>query len=971
MVSSELAHSLSPSKPRVKDKENFMRRDVCCVAFLLAALFLAPRVSVAQGSIAGVVKDTTGAMMPGVTVEASSPALIEKTRSVVTDGAGQYRIVDLPPGMDQVTFTLTGFRTLVRPDIQLQGTFAAQVNADLQVGALEETLTVTGASPTVDVINNQTTVVLDRDVLDSIPTTARNLPMRAALIPGSSVSFITLGQYAMTIHGSSFQDTQLAVDGMRINTLCGQGQYSGFYLNDAAAQEITYTTGAESAEIGSGGMRINVTPKDGGNRFAGTFFAHGATGPLQADNRSEEVKRFITRPPGINYEYQINPSFGGPIKRDAIWFYLSGRYNGYERFAAGAVRADGTPVGTHPMQGNHSFITRVTWQATQANKFRLYLDKQYNGEDYNNVSATISPEAAQQAFGGGWTPQVKWTSTPTSRLLLDAGITLYTLPYGVAYQDSVGPRDLPHFEQSTQRLTVATTNPYTSWTDNWGTAASASYVTGAHAIKTGMTFGWGTNSTTRSAHAEIQQLTFNNNTPLSVTVRNTPYSVVQKVNADFGLYAQDAWTMKRLTLNYGGRFDHFNSEVPRHYSDPTPWVPVVRDFAAIKNVPNWNDWAIRLAGSYDLFGTGKTALKVNASKYVAAEAASYAANFNPMAGDTDARAWTDLDGNRTILDANGNIQYNEVAPGRSNFGLLTGSNRPDPNLKRGYNWEYSVAVQHELMSKVSVTAGYYRRRFGNLRVNDNLNISPTIHYNPFNIVGPSDPRFPTGGGESITMYSLNQSALGTPSDTLVTFSTLNNNIYNGVDFGANARFGRGFFFAGITTERTETLNCDGSTGATTTRDNPNGLRFCDNVPPFRTQFKGSAAYTMPLDVQVSGSFRSTPGSSVSANYPVTSAIAGRTIYGNVGGTQSITVNLLEPNTLFLDRVNQMDARVGKTFRFGRFQAQGFVDIFNVLNAGTVTSVNTTYGANPATRTWMNPTALLTGRTIRFGTQWEF
>jgi hypothetical protein len=939
-----------------------MRRAVCCVAALFAVL-LVPGAVLAQGSIAGVVRDTSGGLMPGVSVEAASPALIEKSRSVVTDGVGQYRIIDLPPGIYQVTFTLTGFRTVIRQDIQIQGTFAAQVNADLQVGALEETLTVTGASPTVDVINNQTQVVLDRDVLDSIPTTARNLPMRAALIPGSSVTFVTLGQYAMTIHGSSFQDTQLAVDGMRINTLCGQGQYSGFYLNDAAAQEITYTTGAESAEIGSGGMRINVTPKDGGNRFSGTFFAHGATGPLQADNRSEEVKRFITQPPGIDYEYQINPSFGGPVMRDRIWFYLSGRYNSYQRFAAGAVFPDGSPVGTKPMQGNHSFITRLTWQATQANKFRLYLDKQYNGEDYNNVSALISPEAAQQAFGGGYTPQVKWTSTPTSRLLLDAGIAVYDLSYEVAYQDSVGPLDLPHVEQSTQRLTVATTNPYTSATDNWGTTASASYVTGAHAIKTGMTFGWGTNSSERSAHAQIQQLTFNNNNPLSVTVRNTPYSVVQKLKADFGLYVQDAWTMKRLTLNYGGRFDHFNSYVPRHYSDPTPWVPVVRDFAAIENVPNWNDWAIRLAGSYDLFGTGKTALKANISKYVASEAASYAANFNPMAGDTESRAWNDADGNRTILDANGNIQFNEVAPGRANFGLLTGSNRPDPDLKRGYNWETSVSVQHELMPRVSVTAGYYRRKFGNLRVNDNLNISPTTDYNPFTIIGPSDPRFPTNPGQ-ITMYSLNANKLGTPADTLVTFSTLNNNIYNGVEFGTTARFSRGLFFAGVTTERSETLNCD-------VRDNPNSNRFCDNVPPFRTQFKGSASYTLPYDVQLSGSFFSRPGSSISANYPVTSAIAGRTIFGNVGGTQSITVNLIEPNTLFNDRINQLDARVGKSFRFGRFRAQGFVDIFNLMNAGTVTSVSTTYGSNPATRTWMNPLTMLTGRTIRFGTQWEF
>ena len=956
-----------------------MRRVLPCLVLLSAAVFFMPSASSAQASIAGVVKDTTGALLPGVTVEASSPALIEKIRSVVTDNAGQYRILDLVPGTYQVTFTLTGFRTLVRTDIQLQGAFAAQVNVDLQVGAVEETLTVTGQSPTVDVINNRSTFVADRDVLDAIPTTARNLPMRAALIPGSAVSFVTLGQYSMTIHGSQFQDTSLAVDGMRINTLCGQGQYSGFYLNDAAAQEITYMTGAESAEVSSGGMRINVVPKDGGNRFSGSFFAQGASGPLQADNRSDDVKKYITVPPGIDYEYQINPSFGGPVKRDGLWFYLTGRYNGYQRFLPGAVFPDGSPVPTTPMQGNHSIVTRLTWQATPANKFRLYLDRQYNGEHYNNVgntftgttlTAIVAPEAAQDAFGGGWTPQVKWTGTPSSKLLLDAGWTLYDLPYEVAYQPEVKPRDLPNFEQTTSRLTVATTNPYTSWTKNWGTAASAAYVTGSHAFKSGMTFGWGTNSTTRAANGQIQQLNFNGGRPISVVVRNTPYTAQQKVKADLGSFVQDQWTMKRLTLNYGGRFDHFNSQVPAQYSDPVTWVPFVRDFKAIENVPSWNDWAIRLAGAYDLFGTGKTALKANASKYVASEAASYASGFNPMASATETRAWTDLDGNRSIFDANGNIQYNEVSAGAANFGQATGTSRPDPDLARGYNWEYSVSLQHEIIPKVSVTAGYYRRKFYNLWINDNLNLSPS-DWNEFKIIGPSDPRFPSGGGEAITMYSVNDNKLGSATDTFVTFSTANTNIYNGFEVSANARFGKGFMFAGLTTERNETLNCDGSTTGTNARDNPNALRFCGNIPPFRSLFKGSASYTLPYDIQLSGSFSAKPGPSVRADYTVTSAIAGRTIYGSVTRTPTISINLIEPNTLFLDYQNQLDARVAKTFRLGRFRAQGYVDFFNVFNRGTITSVNTTYGPDPATRVWMNPTAILTGRTIRFGTQWDF
>ena len=362
----------------------------------------------------------------------------------------------------QVTFTLTGFRTVVRQDIQLQGNFTAQVNADLQIGALEETLTVTGVSPTVDVINNQSSVVLDRDVLDAIPTTARNLPMRAALIPGSSVTFVTLGQYTMTIHGSSFDDTTLAVDGMRINTLCGQGQYSGFYLNDAAAQEITYITGAESAEVSSGGMRINVVPE--GRRQPVRRAASSRRAPpdrCRPTTGSDEVKQFITVPPGIDYEYQINPSFGGPI--DARQALVLPQLPVQRLPAVPAGRRIRRRLACadqpHARQLQPRHPGHLAGDAGQQVP-RLPGPSVQRRAIQQPERPSISPEAAQAAFGGGWTPQVKWSSTPTSRLLLDAGITLYTLPYGVAYQKEVGPLDLPNFEQSTSKLTVATTNPY-------------------------------------------------------------------------------------------------------------------------------------------------------------------------------------------------------------------------------------------------------------------------------------------------------------------------------------------------------------------------------------------------------------------------------------------------------------------------------------------------------------------------------
>ena len=983
-----------------------MRKTLVVGLFAVATLFLFPLAARAQGSIAGSIKDPSGAVLPGVTVEASSDALIEKVRTVVTDSSGNYRIVDLPPGTYSVTFTLTGFKTVRREGIVIQGVFTAPVSEQMQVGSLEETITVSGASPTVDVSNNTSQFVVDRDILDQIPTPIRNTPARALLLPGTTVTPFVLGQYSMSVRGSNTADMVIAIDGLRVNNLCGSGQYSGFYMNDAAIEEVTFTSGAESAEMQNGGLRINSTPKDGGNKFSGTFFAYGAGSGMQADNRTDAMKSgpAAIPQPGIAYLWQINPSIGGPIMRDKLWFYFTYKYEDNKTYVPSSSFADGSRA-FRQAQGNYSAVTRLTWQASQRDKIRFYLDRQFNGEDYNgfNTLPTTTPEASTDAYGIGWVPQLKWTQTTTSKLLLEAGLSYYTQYYEQQCRDEVGPRDLPVLEQTTNRLTGAcgsTIPPYTSWTKSYSGGASASYITGSHAFKAGLTTQWGTNSRTFDSRAQINTLVTNAGLlgvpatasmpvpctrlpcPLAVLVENTPAEAVQKVKSDLGFFVQDAWTMNRLTLNLGARFDHFNAEVPAQSSPAPIWpsitnlpgatAPTPRDFAAIPNVPNWNDWSIRLAGAYDLFGTGKTALKVNASKYIAAAAAGYAANFNPMtycgscAGAT--RLWFDFDGNRSILDAAGNIQFNEVFGGTSNFAQIT--NVVDPDLKRGYNWEYSTAVQHEVMDRVSMTAGFYRRNFYNLDVTDNLNLALT-DWSPFGITTPTDSRLPASG-EPITMYSLNTNKLNVATQNLRTFSDINTSVYNGFEVSANMRREKLLLFGGITTERKATTECDGSnTAATTARDNPNGLRFCDNVPPFRTTYKLSGTYQLPWQFQLSGSLIATPGPSVAANYPVTAAIAGRPVLGSTGGATSINVNLIEPNTVFLDYKKQLDLRLARNFRFGTRRVQGFADIFNLMNAGTVLRVNETYGSDPATNAWMTPLTIMDGRYLRFGVQMSF
>ncbi|MBY0494714.1 MAG: carboxypeptidase regulatory-like domain-containing protein [Cyanobacteria bacterium] len=959
-----------------------MRKTLVVSLFALATIVLLPLAARAQGSIAGSVKDPSGAVLPGVTVEASSDALIEKVRTVVTDSAGNYRIVDLPPGNYVVTFTLTGFKTIRREGILIQGTFSAPVSEQLQVGTLEETITVSG-TPTVDVSNNTAQFVVDRDILDQIPTPIRNTPARALLLPGTTVTPFVLGQYSMSVHGSNTADMVIAIDGMRVNNLCGSGQYSGFYMNDAAIEEVTFTTGAESAEMQNGGLRINSTPKDGGNKFSGTFFAYGAGSGLQADNRTDAMKSGPTAipQPGIAYTWQVNPSIGGPIKRDKLWFYFTYKYEDFKNYVPSSSFADGSRA-FRQSQGNYSAVTRLTYQASSKDKIRFYLDRQFNGEDYNgfNTLPTTSPEASTDAYGIGWVPQVKWTQTTTNKLLLEAGLSYYTQFYEQSCRPTVGPRDLPRLEQSTNRLLVACGNtipPYESWTKSYSGGASASYVTGSHAFKTGVTWQWGTNSRTFSSNAQINTLVTNAGLlglpasatnpvpclslpcPIAVAVSNGPSTLAQKVNRDIGVFAQDTWTLDRLTLNVGGRYDHFNASVPAQSAAAGNWIQA-RNFPEIPNVPNWSDFSVRLAGAYDVFGTGKTAIKANASQYIAAAAAGFAQTFNPMNYSTQTRAWIDFDGNKSILDAAGNIQFNEVIGGTSNFGQIT--SRPDPNLRRGYNWEYAVSVQHQLMERVSVTGGYYRRNFYNLDVTDNLNLA-VGDWTSFGLTGPTDPRLPRSG-ERITMYTLNPTKVGVATDNLRTFSGANSSVYNGFELSANMRREKLLLFGGVTTERRATITCD-------ERDNPNSLRFCDSTPPFRTTYKLNAAYQLPYEFQLSGSFIATPGPSVNANYTVTAALAGQAIIGSTAGGTTISVNLAEPNTIFLNYKKQLDLRLGRNFRFGTRRIQAFADIFNVLNAGTVLRVNETYGANPAANAWMTPLTIMDGRYVRFGIQMSF
>jgi hypothetical protein len=963
-----------------------MRRAVGALAAVCAAALLAPAPLLAQerASIVGVVQDATGAVMPGVTVEAASPALIEQVRTAVTDSNGRYAIIDLRPGTYTVTFTLPGFKVIKRDGIVLEGAFSAQVNAALSVGAMEETVTVTGESPIVDTQSTQNQAVLNRSVLDVLPA-ARTMQGGAALVPG--VSFYSQGFVStMSIHGSATADQHIFFDGMNIGqNLTGTGsQGNGVTVNELAQTELVYDAGSQSAENPLGGVRMDSIPREGGNSFSGVWRTLGSRGSFQNDNITNELKPFISVNTKLDYSYDTNAVFGGPLKKNKLWFLVAqrvSRTNNLIAFPNGVL--PGFPNGTQVESGGfivpHETV-RLTAQVTPKHKVVWAFYKSQAGTQRfdigcaagsNNTVACTAPEASYSLPQPlQYASQVKWTSPLSSRLLLEVGQSLAVQTFNFTYQPENGPLDIQRRNASTGlRTTASNTAPYHYFSQIWNTVANISYVTGSHNMKFGLNHQAGYQTSQIEPHGDTSLLNYTNNasgvaTPASATLLSTPFTRQENLNANIGIFAQDKWTLNRLTATYGARYDYFNAGTPAQSAVAGRFISAAADaarkaIAPVRCLPCWNDWTIRAGASYDLFGSGKTALKFSVGKFLGQQALGLATNTNPLAGQNDTRAWTDRDSNNTIFDAAGNVQFNELGvTANNNFGIPgIGGTQFDPALPRPTNWEESISVQHQLTPRMSVTAGYYHRTFQHIQYTKNTLIDPVADYQAFQIPGPSNGSLPGGGGGSITVYNLNAAKRGVVNSVL-TFSDNNSRVYNGVEFSVNARLSHGgFIFGGITTERTATNDCGDLNNS-----NPNNLRFCGKTPPFQPLYKASAGYTVPWDIQLSGTFQARPGISIGSTYTFNSAQAGFAITG--GGTLSVTV--VDPTSQYYDYVKTLDARVAKAIRLSKRRLQVFMEVFNLPNTSTILTVNETVGP-----LYFNPQAITQGRRLQFGGQFDW
>ncbi|MBI4521475.1 MAG: TonB-dependent receptor [Gemmatimonadetes bacterium] len=976
------------------------------IVFAAAWAVALPTAAYAQASVTGLVRDSSGGVLPGVTVEAASPALIEKVRAVVTDSSGRYRIVDLPPGAYSVTFTLPGFAIVRREGVELSGNFSATVNADLRVGSIEETITVTGETPVVDLQSAGQRSTMDKDVITAIPS-ARLYHSIVALVPG----VVTSGTQDVggvdgpvfklfTIHGGRGNEGQITVDGMSVGAALN-GAGVSYYVSDIGnSAEVAINLSA--GETDRGGPVMNVVPRTGGNTYSGTFFATGASGGMQSSNFDQAIKDAGLRSPNeLDQIWDVNGALGGPLVRDRFWFYWTGRHQGNRKFVTGMFNNlnAGDPTkwtyepGDRARDGGtwKTSSLRLTLQATARNKFNIFWDEQSvcsAGCNELGGTATTSPEAHQptEAYPSR-VQQVTWTSPTTNRLLLEAGYGNYLARWG-GQERPANNRDLiPVLEQG-GFIPNLSYRSQLSWSRHWnGThnwRASASYVTGAHSLKVGYVGQFLVLETTNFRQNQRLRYRFNNGTPNQLTMYGDHAATTINHTKAAGIYVQEQWTRHRLTLQGGLRYDRAWSDFPQMQVGPELYIPNAFTIPAASGVEGFNDITMRAAGTYDLFGTGKTALKVNVGKYLEAAQNSVrytATNARNRVVTSTTRNWTDANGN-FVPDCNllNPAAQDTRASGGDSCGAwsdqLFGSQLPetnyDPAIISGWNvrpndWQFGVGVQHEVVPRVSVEVSYNRRWFGNFDVTDNLAVGPG-DFDTFSITAPLDPRLEDGGGQVIgNLYNIKPAKFGV-ADNLVTAASKygdRTEYWHGFDVNVNARLQSLTVQGGTSTGRRVSDDCEIRAALPETAAlNP----YCRVVENFRSQFKGLASYLFPaIDVQVSATWQSIPGNSLAGNWVVANALIqpslGRPL---AGGAANATINVARPQTVFGERINQVDFRVAKIFRFSGRRAQVSVDLYNLTNSNAIEGYVQTFGSR-----WLTPSSVLSARFVKISGQIDF
>jgi hypothetical protein len=916
------------------------------------------------GTLSGVVRDAQGGVLPGVTVTLSGAALIGGAQSAITTDAGAYQFILLPPGLYDVNFELAGFSTFKRDQVRVQVNMTTRVDAALTVGGVQETITVSGESPVVDVSTTTTQTNIDKDLYEAIPT-GRNPWVMAGLVPGVVTGRLDVGgtegmqQYNLEAFGSADSQKSFSIDGLKTNWPGGSGgatmQYYGFEMYE----EYNMQTASCTAERDVAGIYMNMVTKSGGNRFTSDHNFYFMNDALQGDNLDDELRRRLGLAAGaqtgaagnpIDISYDWSSTIGGPLKRDKAWFFGALRRWRLDQLQIGARNPDGSQA----IDDNRieNYMGKLTYQLDANTRtsflFNRNLKNRFHRRDapylFVEDRATVLQDQPAQNF------VVQANRVLGRSAVFDVRFGRMWGVFPSRYQSEVGPNDIAirdvvrftrinaaeqNFENPNHRYQFNATLSY--FTDQVG-AGSHDFKFGFQASRERMRYN-------RDRNGDIL-LELRDGVPFQAQISNTPVRSDHRLNT-WAFFAQDQWRVNRLTVNAGVRVDGVNGFVPAQ-SSPAGTYVAQRDFAEIADVIDHPaSAAIRFGVSYDLFGDGRTALKGYYGRFFNQFGSEILETVNPNGFSQLPVAWTDSNNNMR-LDA-------------GELGAFLGFARGvfpavDPDTNRPHSDEYNLGVEHTIGRDLAVGVSYHGRTHRNgIGVLDRAR--PASAYTP-------EPRTftdPSGSAQTITIYRLLPEFAPLRDRVIANVDVLESD-YSGVQFNVQKKMSsRWQMLAGLTLQKHESFD-HGGTFTNVELNNPNSRINRDNGAVFTDipwVFTLSGSYLLPWqDIQISGKWTARDGEPLIRTFTFT---------GLTTSQVSETVRVNQRGEDRTETVNKfIDIRFSKRFRVGHSSLEGTLDVFNLLNANHVLGQNTGLGS-----TFGRPNRVLAPRIVRFGVTARF
>lgn len=896
------------------------------------------------GKITGVVTDPSGAAVPGARVEVQSPALMAP-RTVTTQAKGNYLFNLLPPGTYDVSVTRSGFKAFQRKGIVITAGFTATVNISLQVGAVNQSVTVSGATPAVDVTDAAPPTTLSATMLHNIPV-GHDPWSLVESVPGSTTSTFDVAgdngfqQASMEIHGSEANQSIYALNGLDLNWPGSNGGYAQFYINYDALQEFNVITDTTPANVGPSGVYMNMVTKSGSNKFHGDLTTSYSTAAFGATPGRPLYKGTpITTGSKMIQSLDNSVGVGGPFITNKLWWYIN--YRHYQnRLDQLAIINQNTGQPFFDTNHQWNIDTRTDYQINSKNRFSFIWI--YNAKNRffrrDEGFSFVTDQAAYYQHLAAYILEGLYTSTLTPNLLLSArfGYVQQRSPYD--YQPSVGPNSYTIQDITLSTMTGAALHheldrvPMKRYSVGM-TYFKGNFLGGSHDLDFGVEGGANPDGDAIDIINGLYAI-YNSGVPFEVRIWNTPVNYVSEFH-DTEAFITDAWTIKkRLTLNIGGRFEHWRGFNPAQSSPSTG--PFVAQFTAPRSFPEqdvveWNNFAPRASAAFDITGKGTSVLRFGYGRYYLMQGDALVAAVNQNGDSSQYYLWNGAKTSNGLPDP---AEF--LTP--ANFVSSTGGvfTHIDPNIQRPYSREISVGYQQSVWQGMAVGVTYYYRTIHNLYATRNL-ANPTSAYTPITSIG-STPIVNPYTNQPMTLYNLDSSYVGLTNNVVTTIPALNNNSYNGIEFDIKKHMShRWQLLAGFTIQKKKGTYTSG------TSDNFNDPNL--NINRANSYlgldstyvFKLSGTYEWPVaGLLTSVNFQHFTG------YPIlpTNVFTGL-------NQHSETVKLAPNGNIRLPAINLLNLRVSRPIRVfhERVSIEPNVDLYNVLNKTTSVSQVSSYGAN--------------------------